>query len=108
MEELKFEDLVGEAKEFEIMGKKVEIPPLKTKDLKLFIGLENPQTKPKAMIDIFVKTLRKIFPDKNENEIKNLPLSVLVNFFEKILEANDLKHEVDNEDFQKAIQNLKS
>ncbi|WP_456478112.1 hypothetical protein [Geoglobus ahangari] len=108
MDELRFEDLLAEPKEFEFRGKKVRIPPLKVKDLKLFMDVSDPEKRVDALVQIFVKTMKEIFPERSEEEIRELPATVALEFFNMIVEANNLQTEVGDEDFQEAMTRLKS
>ena len=108
MDELRFEDLLAEPKEFEFRGKRVRIPPLKVRDLKLFMDISEPDKRTDALVQIFVKTMKEIFPERSEEEIKNLPATVALEFFNMIVEANNLQSEVSDEDFQEAMAKLRS
>ncbi|MBE8539407.1 hypothetical protein [Geoglobus acetivorans] len=108
VEELSFEDLKGQPKEFIIRGKRVRIPPLEVRDFNLFLRMseQDPNKVAEVMKEIFLKTMQKIYPDKSREEILSLPASILLEFMVYILKANGL--EVDEEVFQKVLQSLQS
>jgi FKBP-type peptidyl-prolyl cis-trans isomerase (trigger factor) len=105
-EDLKFEDLKGEAKEFIIRGKSVRIPPLEVRDLDLFLKVSDPDKGVDALKEIFLRTMKRIFPERSEEEILSLPANVLLEFIVYILKANGL--EVKEEVFRKVLEGFQS
>jgi len=98
---LKFEDLAGKPYIFEYKGQKLEIPPLNVEDFDLFLDLtDSSTTKDQLEVfkKIFIKTMMAMFPDKTEEDIKKLPLHVMLDFVEPILRANKLEEVVEEGD----------
>jgi len=112
MERIKFEDLKGEAKEFEFRGKKIRIPPLTVDDFDVFIKIRSNdiEERKQGLVELFVRTMKLTFPGIDENEIKKIPSVIALELYPLILIANGLvkdeneikkmMEEVDIEDFQ--------
>ncbi len=75
--------LQGKAIEVEIAGEKLNIKPLKVKDMDLIMKAANESTRGDAINKLIRKTLKESVPDATEEEIDG----VAVEHFEKLMTA---------------------
>ena len=83
-------NFLGKPKEIDIEGKKIEIHPLKVRDMHFF-SKEN--ASPEEMNEISKKILKLSVPDATDEEIENLPMSKFVILMEEINKLNGFTDE---------------
>ena len=87
----KLSEFVGGGKEIEIMGKKLEIFPLKVKDLEMFKENLTEQEK----IDLSKKLIKRSLndPEVTDKEIDNMDIEACMGLLEEITKLNGFKDE---------------
>lgn len=87
----KLSEFVGGPKEIEIRGKKLEIYPLKVKDLGMFKENLTDEEKIKMSKELIKKSLND--PTITDEEIENMDLEVCMDLLEEITKLNGFKDE---------------
>jgi len=84
---------LGKAEEIEIQGEKIQIYPLKVKDLQLFVGKENatPEEQMKMSKTIIKKSLRD--EEVTDEEIDEMNTEAFMDLMDSINRINGFKDE---------------
>jgi len=103
----KLSQLKAKPKEFTIGGEVFNIKPLTAKNLDTFVRLSSTDLKIRsvAMADVLKETLKASEEGCTDEEIDNLPVDIVSEFLDAILEVNGQNVKSEN---QEALEKLKS
>ena len=81
---------LGKSEIIEIEGEKLEIKPLKVKDMDLLLNLGDDRSRTEAMHSIIVKTIKEAVPDATSDEIDNVGVQYAQQIMEAVMRVNGL------------------
>ncbi len=87
------ERLFGKPVVIEIEGEKLDIYPMKGKDMDLILDMEsdNKEIKLHAMQNILIRTIKRAIPEATDAEILEIPFNNIKIIFDAALKANAIK-----------------
>jgi len=88
------EKFQAKPKKIKLGDEEIEIYPLSGRDIDLFVKMGDEKLRPKAIIEILVRTLKKSIPDVTEEEILNMDIKYITEILKAVMGVNTVETDV--------------
>lgn len=84
---------LGKGKEYEILGEKVMLSPLKVKNMDLIFDLQKEDKKSKAIQKLIMIYGKQVFPEASDAQLEELDFDIVQKIVDCIADVNGMNKE---------------